>query len=263
MRTQQSPTLSDTPCVRRCIGERGTLRQITLPISVVVLAAVPVLALAQTPQHGIRELTESGSFEIPRGVYQIVVEVWGAGGGGGGGAGAAVGAGPGGGGGGGGSGAYVRAAVTVTQGEMYVVSLGTAGRGGRGEGKRVTSPEPGTKGGDSSLRIGTRTIVTAPGGQGGHTPRPFSSRGASGGMGGSLTSPDPSSLFRPGNSGGDGQNGGNPDMGLTPGGVAGRSVVGTIVPLGSFGGAGGKGGFFGEGGDDGLDGGRGVAIISW
>ena len=229
----------------------------------IFLAAAPLLALAQIPPHGIREFTESGSFEIPPGVYQIVVEVWGAGGGGGGGAGAAVGAGPGGGGGGGGSGAYVRGAVAVTPGEMYVVSLGTAGRGGRGERKHVTSPEPGTTGGDSSLRIGTRTVLTAPGGQGGKTPRRLSSRGASRGVGGSLTSPDPSSLFRPGRSGGDGQNGGNPDMGLTPGGVGGRSVVGTIVPLGSFGGAGGKGGFFGEGGDDGLDGGRGVAIISW
>jgi hypothetical protein len=78
-------------------------------IGIVLLALAPTISSAQAPEHGVRELLQSGSFVIPTGVTAISVELWGAGVGGGGGAGAVSSLlGSGGAGGGGGSGAYLR-----------------------------------------------------------------------------------------------------------------------------------------------------------
>ena len=218
-------------------------------------------ALAQTPGHGIRELTDSGSFEVPAGITSITVELWGAGGGGGGGGEARLGLGPGGAGGGGGSGGYVRTVVTVSPGQSYTVVLGREGRGGRFEG--VREAEPGEDGGDSEIRLGTRLVVLAAGGKGGRAASRLSTRGAGGGAGGTVPSQPSSILTRVGNSGASGESGGSPDLNLsTAGGVGGQAVPGTIAPLGSFGGAGGDS-LFESGKGNGGNGGRGVAIITW
>jgi hypothetical protein len=111
--------------------------------------------------------TASGTFTVPDGVTQVVVEVCGAGGGGGyNDPGNTTGPFAGGGGGGG----YLRALVTVTPGEPISVVVGAAG----------TTPDSsgdGTAGGDSSFGS-----IVAGGGQGGQS----DVNGGSGGAGGTV-----------------------------------------------------------------------------
>src|SRR6266487_2575555 len=141
-------------------------RLFILCISVAALLVLPArLTSGQVPRHGIQEFNASATFEVPKGVTEIVVELWGAGGGGAGGRSAGLGAGPGGSGGGGGSGAYVRAIVPVKGGETYSVIIGAGGRGGTGESKDVA--HAGVDAEETFLRIGTQTLLSAKGGQGG------------------------------------------------------------------------------------------------
>ena len=77
-------------------------------LAAIVLQAMSLMA--QAPAHGVREFTESGSFEVPAGVTTLEVEL----GGGGGGA-AAAGLGSGGGGGGGAAGAEASVPVETAR----------------------------------------------------------------------------------------------------------------------------------------------------
>ena len=151
-------------------------------VSVVALMLLASqMTLGQVPRHGIQEFNASGTFEVPADVSQLVVELWGAGGGGGGGRSAAVGSGSGGSGGGGGSGAYVRAIVAVKGGEIYAIVVGAEGRSGTGESQDAA--HAGLNGGETFLRIGTQTLLTARGGQGGGLAAEDNGRGGSGGPG--------------------------------------------------------------------------------
>ena len=94
-------------------------------------------------------------WQVPPGVTQIIVEVWG-GGGGGGGANVSGYWGHGGGGGG-----YGKIVLAVTPGEFLDITVGT---GGTGRGQVSTN---GTAGGASSVRRGVTTLISANGGGGG------------------------------------------------------------------------------------------------
>lgn len=191
------------------------MKLIALSISVVALLLLsPRLTSGQVPRHGIQEFNASGTFEVPAGVFEIVLELWGAGGGGGGGRSAGVGAGP----------------------------------GGSGE--------------ETFLRIGTRTVLSAKGGQGGRLATADNGRVGEGGAGGDSTA-TAWMLVRSGSKGYDGQTGGHTEWNSVPGGVGGAAILGTVAPSGSFGGSGGSGGVFGQGGGNGADGGRGFAIVAW
>ncbi len=215
-------------------------------------------AWAQVPLHGVREFTESGTFEVPAGVSQIIVELWGAGGGGGGGALAGVGMAPGGGGGGGGSGAYLRASVAVTPGESYLVTVGTGGQGGAGP--SGNAPASGLDGGDSTIRRGGTAVLMARGGRGGRSATTFS--GGMPGAGGEGT-PAQWMLVRSGLTGYRGEGGTNDESDSTFGGRGAAFVAGTVAVRGSAGGAGGAGGLLGNPGKKGADGEPGYVVISW
>lgn len=112
----------------------------------------------------------SYTFTVPGAVSRIMVEVWGAGGGGGGGYGDYTilrGA-------GGGSGAYSRKILSVTSGQIFDVTIGTGGVGGKGGffDEDTSTPTSGTSGlvGGKSSFIAARPFlqkVTSEGGGGG------------------------------------------------------------------------------------------------
>jgi hypothetical protein len=219
-------------------------------------------ASAQDPPdrvQGVREFTESGTWQVPGGVTQLTVELWGAGGGGAGGASAAIGTGPGGGGAGGGSGAYLRTRLAVTPGETYTIRIGAGGQGGRGESRGPA--QPGADGEDTSIVRNGEIVLSVKGGRGGGAPKYGDSRGGAAGVGGPSEAL-PSAIARSGNSGRRGQDGGFAEWNSTPGGTGGVAIVGTLQPKGSFGGEGGTGRHFGYS-DDGLPGGPGSVVITW
>jgi hypothetical protein len=187
------------------------ITKVTGALTAIVLQLVNVVA--QAPAHGVREFTESGSFEVPAGVTTIKIEMWGGGGGGGGGA-AAGGFGSGGGGGGGGSGAYLRTVISVTPGHVYTLSLGDAGRGGTGEGNSVRRAELGADGGETSIRLASRVVLAAAGGVGGKGAAPRHSKGAAGGTAGTVISDRISILARPATTAPRGTRGGLPRVTL-------------------------------------------------
>jgi hypothetical protein len=223
---------------------------------------VSLTTLAQTPPpHGIREFTAPGTFTVPSGVGHIEVELWGAGGGGGGGALTGSSRAPGGGGGGGGSGAYLRASQVVAAGDIYTVTIGTAGRGGAAESNHAA--QAGSDGGNTTFGNGTMVLLTANGGKGGLPAASRSSIGGVPGRGGETSTGD-WILVRAGASGQRGQTSSDPDSSGSLGGSGGMPVIGTVTPVGTFGGVGGAGGNSAP--DEnarGADGGRGFAIIVW
>ncbi len=81
---------------------------------------------------GVQAFTANGTFTVPAGVTQILVEVWGATGGGGGGGGGATTCTGGGGGGGGGEGGYYKDIVSVSPSSTINVVIGAGGAGGAG-----------------------------------------------------------------------------------------------------------------------------------
>lgn len=118
-------------------------------------------------QHGIQEFTSSGTLQIPAGVSEVQVDVYGAGGGGGGSNNVA-------GGGGGGAGAYNAGFVTVSGGEVLTIIVGKGGAGGSGG----NSAGAGLAGGASKILNSSNAVIfSAKGGLGGG--------GASGGTNGS------------------------------------------------------------------------------
>ena len=77
---------------------------------------------------GFTVFTQSGTFTVPQGVTEILVEAWGGGGGGGGTCAQSTARY----GGGGGAGAYIKTRVSVTPLETYTVNVGQGGQGGQG-----------------------------------------------------------------------------------------------------------------------------------
>ena len=229
----------------------------------VVVAGLPSTIRAQDtpdPPTGVREFTTSGTWRVPSNVSRITVELWGGGGGGAGGASGLAGSGgPGGGGGAGGSGAYVRANVPVKPGEIYSITVGAPGTGGRGESR--DGAQPGGDGGDTTLSLDRTVLLVARGGMGGGAPKRAHHRGGVAGSGGTAKV-NRSTLVREGNSGTSGHDGGFSEWTSTSGGRGGHAVLGTVRPPASFGGDGGDGMGFGYA-EDGRAGGAGSAIITW
>ncbi|MGE0705932.1 MAG: glycine-rich domain-containing protein [Vicinamibacterales bacterium] len=228
-----------------------------------VLGALPLSVGAQGPPdttHGVREFVASGTWRVPAGVERITIELWGGGGGGAGGASALANGGPGGGGGGGGSGAYIRASLSVREGETYTISIGAAGAAGRGESRNAA--QPGGDGGDSTLSRNGNLLLVAHAGSGGSPPRRRGYNGGAGGTGGEALATE-GILVRQGNSGTPGHDASfNDEARATSGGRGGPAVLGTLQPPGSFGGNGGAGSSFSDA-PDGQPGGTGSAVISW
>ena len=154
------------------------------------------------------QLTGSGTFIVPINVYEITVELWGAGGGGGGSIAPFT---PpcidGYGGGGGGHGNYWQETISVVPGEVYNYIIGNAGVGGIFEG---------SNGGNSSFD-GPSGYVFATGGMGGlqaykcgpgggGTPGGWDALGCIGGSGGAPTI-SPIDYLTKGGGGGDGGSG--------------------------------------------------------
>ena len=114
--------------------------------------------------------TAGGTWTVPAGVTQVVIEVWGGGGGGGGGKGNAAADGKAGGGGGGGE--YAWGVFTVVPTNNHTVTIGTAGTAGAGG-----SSADGTAGGNGG-NTSVGVLIQANGGSGG---APGVGAGASGG----------------------------------------------------------------------------------
>jgi hypothetical protein len=238
------------------------LRVRSVLLLVCMLTAVPSeRGLAQDARHGVQEFTESGTWRVPSGVTHIIVELWGAGGGGASGTSAVSGGsdGPGGGGGGGGSGAYVRASLSVTEGETYIVKIGTGGSGGSRDPR--SGPQRGVDGGETTFERDGKVLLAAAGGRGGNAPKQHHTKGGPGGMGGPAEAVT-TRLVRAGNHGLSGQEGGLPESHSSFGGAGGAPVLGTVSPPGSFGGAGGPGLPSGQS-EDGKRGGSGSLVITW
>lgn len=142
--------------------------------------------------------TSSGTFTVPSGVTNIIVEAWGGGGSGG------VNSNGTGGGGGGGGGAYSRSALVVTPGNSYSVIVGNGGAG---------TTLDGITGGTSTFG---GALVIAVGGNRGLA----SDIGGSGGSGGNLASGVGTIRFS-------GGNGGNGGVGISVPGGGGGSSAGT------------------------------------
>lgn len=129
-------------------------------------ASVAPSALTQSPQLVLFDT--SGTWVVPTGTTQIIVQ--GAGGGGGGAGGAGSNGNYGGGGGGGGGAPILTAVVTVTPGETLTVTLGGGGAGGAGGGAGTNNTgTAGSAGSTTTLVSGVGSFGTLrfPGGVGG------------------------------------------------------------------------------------------------
>jgi len=193
------------------------------------------------------QVTASGSWTVPAGVYFI--EVWATGGGGSGGGCAGGGVPPGGG--GGGASATLSSLVAVNPGDVLSINIGAGGVGLIGNGN---------DGGASSVRLGLLPIVSVSGGLKGNSPT-----GASVVAGGAASSVIGASISRVEVAGGAGGTSGSTSANGFPGGVpslrsrvgtaANATVAGTPVSsggvVGSVRGGGGGGGtsIYGAGGD--------------
>lgn len=107
--------------------------------------------------------TGSGSFTVPEEVYEITVEIWGAGGGGGGGHAEVLLHCNGTGGGGGGAGGYTSVQLSVVPGQTYGCNIGGGGSGGEGS---SLGASVGDNGG-ASIFSGPAGTYSADGGEGG------------------------------------------------------------------------------------------------
>jgi hypothetical protein len=108
-------------------------------------------------QHGIKEFTANGTFQVPAGVTTLRVDAYGAGGGGGGGTSMANG-------GGGGGGAYSAGVVTVSPDAVLTIVIGGGGAGGLGGDTART----GSTGGAAKILDPSQVVIfSANGGKGG------------------------------------------------------------------------------------------------
>jgi hypothetical protein len=126
----------------------------------------------QLSQKTTTEITSSGTFTVPAGVYSLYVEAWGGGGAGGGSQSGGVQ------GGGGGSGAYAAGYVPTTPGATFTVTIGAGGTAAT-----INSNNPGGDGGDTSF--GSSIIAKA--GTGGLGATTFGSQAGAGGLASACT----------------------------------------------------------------------------
>lgn len=184
----------------------------------------------------IRIFNTSASFTVPPAITSITVEAWGAGGGGGGGNGNNSS-------GGGGGGAYTKRVLPVNPAQVYTITIGAGGSSN-------------VAGGNSSVKLGTETVLIANGGGAGQfAGAPGSGGVASTGGIGLVVS------YAGGNGGeGTGRGGiGNENGGAGGGGSAGTGSAGGIggSPTSRTGAAGGAAGLAGDRGKPGSIGGQG------
>jgi hypothetical protein len=189
------------------------------------------------------EFTSTGTFTVPAGVTQMLVELWGAGGGGGNGEVcnatddhqglatiAAAGS-------GGGSGGYTRAALSVVPGKTYTINVGAGGNGSLVWLIRLCNTTPqqkATRGGDTQILDGTAVLASAPGGSPAVSPDLPRYRGGPGR--GGISGSAGGVLGRNGNTGTATSTCRTGQCQGTPGGAASN---GSITPLGVAGGDGG------------------------
>jgi hypothetical protein len=196
--------------------------------------------------NGLQEFTTSGTFTVPAGITQVLVELWGAGGGGGGPqAESAASAG------GGGAGGYTRAVFSVIPGAVYNIVVGTGGVGGPLQ-RNVNPGINGTNGSASQVTdSSSNVLVSAGGGGGGFGVISSPSLGGSGGVGGGGA---PNTIGRNGADGMPGQQ--HQEVG--GGGAGGIPASGSISTNGV-----GLGGTGGDVQDNGKDGAPGYILITW
>lgn len=122
------------------------------------------------PSRQVFETPGTFNFVVPAGVYQVYVELWGAGGGGGG----AIDVKPSSGtnkastsGASGGCGGYAASILDVTPGESLSITVGLGGTGGSNTNNILLTGGSGNPGGSSAIARAVDTLLSATGGQGG------------------------------------------------------------------------------------------------
>lgn len=130
------------------------------------ITALLVLFIFQAYGQTSQTFTSNGTYTVPAGVTQLVVECWGGGGAGGGATGNPAA------GGGGGGGAYVKSTVNVTPGTTYTVTVG-------GIKTATTTSSAATNKGNPSW-FGSTSTIFAEGGNGGAPATSNNSNGAGG-----------------------------------------------------------------------------------
>jgi hypothetical protein len=248
-------------------------------IGVALSATILLVNIEKIYVPGQQEFTSSGSFTVPYGITGIYVSGTAGGGGGGGGAGAPANTScAGGGGGGGGTGEFIlRKKITVTPGQIYDVTIGSAGTGGSGAAAGLNAGSDGTAGTDTILELsGGAAVLTLVGGSlgaGAAVPTPSAGfsypgrGGAKGGITGGVGHNNSGNLMC-----GNGGTGGANPFGI-PGGPSAQAGTGNgdsgIAATGyGAGGSGGSGGGSATGfgaatGGNGANGAPGYLRIEW
>lgn len=213
----------------------------------VLLTAVSALAafgqdVTVPGPAGCGAAAQSGAFEVPCGVTNVTVELYGGGGGAGGGGGGSNG----GffdtrGGGGGGGGGYTTLTVDVTPGSIFTYSIGSGGCGGDGNGDG-SSGDNGQNGGNTTINgtdaNGNPVNLSANGGARGTGGSGTEGSPGSGGAGGTASGGGTNTTGTSGNNG-NGGTGGTGGAGAGPsGGNGGAADGGNGTPYGGGGGGG-------------------------
>lgn len=220
--------------------------ELKLLLSVLLTAVSALAAFGQDVTvpgpAGCGAAAQSGAFEVPCGVTNVTVELYGGGGGAGGGGGGSNG----GffdtrGGGGGGGGGYTTLTVDVTPGSIFTYSIGSGGCGGDGNGDG-SSGDNGQNGGNTTINgtdaNGNPVNLSANGGARGTGGSGTEGSPGSGGAGGTASGGGTNTTGTPGNNG-NGGTGGTGGAGAGPsGGNGGAADGGNGTPYGGGGGGG-------------------------
>lgn len=191
---------------------------------------------------GCNASAQAGVFEIPCGVTNVTVQLYGGGGGAGGGGGGSNG----GlfdtrGGGGGGGGGFTTITVDVTPGTMFNYSIGAGGCGGDGNGDG-SSGDPGTNGGNTTITgtdaLGNPINLAANGGVRGTGGSGTEGSAGSGGAGGTASGGSTNTNGNAGSNGSGGTGGVGGAGGGPAGGPGGAADGGNGSPFGGGGGGG-------------------------